>query len=87
MEMFQLVDRDGTPTGQATRGGVPRKPAADSPRRAPARVRRRRSGCTCRSAVADKDTNPGLWDTSVGGHVARGESTADARWCGRRGRS
>jgi isopentenyl-diphosphate delta-isomerase type 1 len=76
MEMFQLVDKNGSPIGQASREechGNPRlihlvihvhvfDPAGD---------------LFLQKRSMSKDTNPGLWDTSIGGHVMAGEQ-ADA---------
>jgi isopentenyldiphosphate isomerase len=76
-EMFQLVDRDGRPTGQASRRECHGNPLLihlvihlhlfDGAGRLYLQKRGMR-----------KDTNPGLWDTSVGGHVSAGESVHDA---------
>jgi isopentenyldiphosphate isomerase len=76
-EMFQLVDRDGRPTGQASRRECHGNPLLihlvihlhlfDAAGRLYLQKRGMR-----------KDTNPGLWDTSVGGHVSAGESVRDA---------
>jgi isopentenyldiphosphate isomerase len=77
MESFQLVDRAGRPIGSATREachGNPRlihlvvhlhvfDPAG--------RLYLQKRG-------ARKDTNPGRWDTSVGGHVNAGEKVPAA---------
>jgi len=77
MEIFQLVDRNGTPAGQAARQECHGNPllihlvvhlhVLDSTGR-----------LFLQKRAKDKDTNPGLWDTSVGGHVSAGESVADA---------
>jgi isopentenyldiphosphate isomerase len=77
MEIFQLVDRNGTPVGQAERRECHGNPllihlvvhlhVLDSAGR-----------LFLQKRAKDKDTNPGLWDTSVGGHVSAGESVADA---------
>ncbi len=71
-EMFQLVDREGRPAGAASRGECHGNPrllhlvvhlhVLDSA----GRLYLQKRG-------AHKDTNPGLWDTSVGGHVSAGE--------------
>ena len=77
LEMFQLVDREGRPIGQATR-----RECHGNPRLlhlvvhlhvfdAKGRLYLQRRGL-------DKDTNPGLWDTSVGGHVGAGEPVGSA---------
>jgi isopentenyldiphosphate isomerase len=77
MEMFQLVDRNGAPIGQATRAechGNPRLIHLV----VHLHVFNGEGRLYLQKRGRDKDTNPGLWDTSVGGHVAAGESTADA---------
>jgi isopentenyldiphosphate isomerase len=71
--MFQLVDREGRPIGQAPRSQCHGNPLLlhlvvhlhvfD----AAGRLYLQKRGKT-------KDTNAGLWDTSVGGHVQAGES-------------
>ena len=71
-ELFQLVDRAGTPTGAASRQECHGNPALihlvihchvlDPAGRLLLQKRSR-----------SKDTNPGRWDTSVGGHVSAGE--------------
>jgi isopentenyldiphosphate isomerase len=77
MEIFQLVDRTGAPAGQATRAechGNPRlihlvihlhvfDPAGR---------------LYLQKRASTKDTNPGLWDTSVGGHVMAREPVETA---------
>jgi isopentenyldiphosphate isomerase len=77
MEMFQIVDEDGRPVGAAERSACHGNPALihavvhlhvfDSAGRL----------CLQRRSLS-KDTNPGRWDTSVGGHVAAGEAVGDA---------
>jgi len=77
MEMFQLVDRSGAPIGEASREECHGNPAllhlvvhvhvVSSDVRVYLQRRSRR-----------KDTNPGLWDTSVGGHVNAGEAVREA---------
>jgi isopentenyl-diphosphate delta-isomerase type 1 len=77
MEMFQLVDHAGKPTGQASREECHGNPAllhlvvhvhvVSSDGRVYLQKRSRR-----------KDTNPGLWDASVGGHVNAGEAVPQA---------
>ena len=76
-EMFQLVDRNGTPVGTASREECHGNPLLihlvvhlhvfDAQGRLYLQKRSMR-----------KDTNPGLWDTSVGGHVNAGEAVAAA---------
>jgi isopentenyldiphosphate isomerase len=77
MEMFQLVDRNGKPIGEASREACHGNPRLihlvvhlhlfD----AGGRLYLQKRSMT-------KDTNPGLWDTSVGGHVGAGEKVRDA---------
>ncbi len=77
MEMFQLVDRNGKPAGTASREECHGNPLLihlvvhlhlfDAQARLYLQKRSIR-----------KDTNPGLWDTSVGGHVNAGEDVAAA---------
>jgi isopentenyldiphosphate isomerase len=77
MEMFQLVDATGLPLGAAERSACHGNPALihavvhlhvlDHAGRL----------CLQRRSLS-KDTNPGRWDTSVGGHVAAGEPVANA---------
>jgi len=77
MEMFQLVDRDGNPAGQASREDAHGNPllihlvvhlhVLDAAGR-----------LLLQKRAMTKDTNPGLWDTSVGGHVQAGEEVLDA---------
>ncbi len=77
MEMFQLVDRDGNPAGQAEREECHGNPllihlvvhlhVLDPAGR-----------LLLQKRAMSKDTNPGLWDTSVGGHVRAGEDVTEA---------
>ncbi len=77
MELFQLVDRRGRPAGAASREQCHGDPSLihlvvhlhvfDPAGRL---LLQKRS--------AGKDTNPGLWDTSVGGHVHAGEEVREA---------
>ncbi len=73
MELFQLCDENGVPGGAASR-----EECHGNPRLihmvvhlhvfdAAGRLYLQRRALT-------KDTNPGLWDTSVGGHVMAGEA-------------
>jgi isopentenyldiphosphate isomerase len=77
MEMFQLVDAEGRPLGAAERSAC-----HGDPRLIHAVVHLHvldRAGRLClQRRSLSKDTNPGRWDTSVGGHVAAGEPVADA---------
>lgn len=75
--MFQLVDRRGSPAGAASREECHGNPRLihlvvhchvfDPGGRLLLQKRSR-----------SKDTNPGRWDTSIGGHVAAGEPVRDA---------
>jgi len=75
--MFQLVDRKGNRIGAASRQECHGNPSLihlvvhlhvfDPAGRL--YLQKRSMG---------KDTNPGRWDTSVGGHVSAGESVSDA---------
>ncbi len=77
MEMFQLVDRNGTPIGTASRAECHGNPLLihlvihlhifDA-----------RGRLYLQKRSIRKDTNPGLWDTSVGGHVSAGEDVTAA---------
>jgi len=77
IEQFQLVDRQGRPVGQATREECHGNPLLihlvvhlhvfDSGGR-----------LLLQKRAQAKDTNPGLWDTSVGGHVRAGEEVRSA---------
>ncbi len=77
MEMFQLVDEDGTPTGSAERAAC-----HGDPRLAHLVVHVHLFDAGGRlylqKRAPSKDTHPGAWDTSVGGHVIAGESVAEA---------
>lgn len=75
--MFQLVDRNGNPVGQASRAECHGNPLLihlvvhlhlfDGQGRLYLQKR-----------SMSKDTNPGRWDTSVGGHVSAGEEVPHA---------
>jgi isopentenyldiphosphate isomerase len=77
MEMFQLVDREGRPIGQASR-----KECHGNPRLLHLVVHIHVFDGSGRLYLQkrsrDKDTNPGFWDTSVGGHVSAGEAVSVA---------
>ena len=77
MEMFQLVDASGRPTGQASR-----EECHGNPRLIHLVVHVHVFGPSGRLYLQkrsmSKDTNPGLWDTSVGGHVMAGETVEAA---------
>ena len=77
MEMFQLVDARGNPIGAASREECHGNPLLihlvvhlhlfDPAGR-----------LFLQKRSMSKDTNPGRWDTSVGGHVGAGETVSDA---------
>jgi isopentenyldiphosphate isomerase len=77
MEIFQLVDRNGTPNGEASR-----QECHGNPRLIHLVVHLHLFDPDGRLYLqkrsTSKDTNPGLWDTSVGGHVGAGEKVMDA---------
>jgi isopentenyl-diphosphate delta-isomerase type 1 len=77
MEIFQLVDRNGRPNGEA-----PREECHGNPRLIHLVVHLHifdpRGRLYLQKRSMSKDTNPGLWDTSVGGHVGAGESVTAA---------
>ncbi len=77
MEMFQLVDRKGRPAGQASR-----EECHGNPRLIHLVVHLHVFDAEGRlylqKRALTKDTNPGRWDTSVGGHVQAGEPVAEA---------
>jgi isopentenyldiphosphate isomerase len=77
MELFQLVDRNGTPAGQASR-----QECHGNPRLIHLVVHLHvfdpEGRLYLQKRSMSKDTNPGLWDTSVGGHVNAGEDPAAA---------
>jgi isopentenyl-diphosphate delta-isomerase type 1 len=71
-EWFQLVTREGRPTGRATRRQCHGNPALIH-LVLHCHVIDRQGRLLLQKRAAVKDTNPGLWDTSVGGHVMAGE--------------
>ncbi|MGO9309177.1 MAG: NUDIX hydrolase [Spirochaetia bacterium] len=75
--MFQLVDAHGNRTGAASR-----EECHGNPRLIHLVVHLHVFDTAGRLYLqkrsARKDTNPGRWDTSVGGHVGAGESVPDA---------
>ena len=77
MEMFQLVDREGNPAGQASREECHGNPLLIH-LVVHLHVFDPAGGSCCRRERMSKDTNPGLWDTSVGGHVRAGEDVHEA---------
>ena len=76
-EMFQLVDRRGHPAGSAAR-----EECHGNPRLihlvVHCHVFDPRGRLLLQKRSMAKDTNPGRWDTSVGGHVMAGEPVRDA---------
>ena len=77
MEMFQLVDRSGNPVGQAARDECHGNPALLH-LVVHCHVMDPRGRLLLQKRAMTKDTNPGRWDTSVGGHVSAGEPVRDA---------
>jgi isopentenyl-diphosphate delta-isomerase type 1 len=75
--MFQLVDAEGNPAGSAARADC-----HGNPRLAHLVVHLHvfdpRGRLYLQKRAANKDTFPGRWDTSVGGHVMAGEGAAVA---------
>jgi len=76
-ELLQLVDREGNPLGTA-----PRSMCHGNPKLIQAVVHLHlfdeAGRLYLQKRAADKDRYPGRWDTSVGGHVAPGESPEQA---------
>jgi isopentenyldiphosphate isomerase len=76
-ELLQLVDREGNPVGTA-----PRSACHGNPDLIQAVVHLHLFDLSGRlylqKRAADKDRYPGRWDTSVGGHVAPGETPDQA---------
>ena len=75
--MFQLVDRHGQPVGSAARASCHGTPSLIHAV-VHLHVFDRSGRLYLQRRALSKDTNPGRWDTSVGGHVAAGEAVADA---------
>jgi len=77
MELFQLVDANGNPAGQASR-----EECHGNPRLihlvVHLHVFHPDGRLLLQRRAPGKDTNPGLLDTSVGGHVQAGEDVAAA---------
>jgi isopentenyldiphosphate isomerase len=75
--MFQLVDRAGRPVGRASR-----QECHGNPRLLHLVVHLHvfdgKGRLYLQKRGPDKDTNPGMWDTSVGGHVSAGEPVSAA---------
>jgi isopentenyl-diphosphate delta-isomerase type 1 len=76
-EMFQLVDHRGSPAGAASR-----EECHGNPRLihlvVHCHVFDPGGRLLLQKRSLSKDTNPGRWDTSIGGHVAAGEPVRDA---------
>jgi isopentenyldiphosphate isomerase len=72
MEMFQLVDETGRPAGTAERSACHGNPDLIHAV-VHLHVLDRDGRLYLQRRALSKDTNPGRWDTSVGGHVAAGE--------------
>jgi isopentenyldiphosphate isomerase len=77
MEMFQLVDEAGTPAGTAGRSACHGNPGLIHAV-VHLHVLDRAGRLYLQRRALSKDTNPGRWDTSVGGHVGAGEPVVDA---------
>ena len=77
MEMFQLVDVEGRAVGSAERATCHGDPSLIHAV-VHLHVLDRAGRLYLQRRALSKDTNPGRWDTSVGGHVAAGEPVADA---------
>ena len=76
-EFFQLVDKKGNPVGQATREECHGNPLLIH-MVVHLHVLDLSGKLLLQKRAGSKDTNPGLWDTSVGGHVRAGEGVRDA---------
>ncbi len=77
MEMFQLVDVAGRPVGSAERAACHGNPALIHAV-VHLHVLDRMGRLYLQRRALSKDTNPGRWDTSVGGHVSADEPVTDA---------
>jgi isopentenyl-diphosphate delta-isomerase type 1 len=77
MEMFQLCDERGSPLGSASRAECHGNPGLIH-MVVHLHVFDRDGRLFLQKRANTKDTNPGLWDTSVGGHVMAGESPRSA---------
>jgi isopentenyldiphosphate isomerase len=75
--MFQLVDRAGRPVGAASRSLCHGTPALLH-LVVHLHVLDRSGRLYLQRRSLSKDTNPGRWDTSVGGHVMAGEPVEEA---------
>lgn len=76
-ELFDIVDRDGRVIGQAPRRRCHGDPSLRH-RAVHVIVFDRAGRLYLQKRSALKDTAPGLWDTSVGGHVQPGEEISAA---------
>ena len=71
--MLPLIDEEGKVIGVAPRERVPQGPGQAPPRRPSPDSGRAAGGMYLQKRAADKDTQPGKWDSAVGGHVSVGE--------------
>jgi isopentenyl-diphosphate delta-isomerase type 1 len=76
-EEFDLVDETGAIVGSATRAQCHRDPSLIH-QAVHVFVVNGRGHVLLQRRASDKDIQPGKWDTSVGGHLARGETYAQA---------
>ena len=76
-EIFDIVDKSGRVIGSAPRGRVHGNPALLH-RSVHIMVLNKNGELFLQKRGADKDIQPGKWDTSVGGHVGRGEEVLAA---------
>ena len=76
-EWFPLVDEEGKVTGKVTRSMAHSKPGILHPV-IHLHVFNRKGEIYLQKRPANKDIQPGKWDTSVGGHVALGETVEQA---------
>ncbi|MBN1608436.1 MAG: NUDIX domain-containing protein [Polyangiaceae bacterium] len=76
-ELFPIVDEQGQVIGSAPRGQVHGNPKLLHPV-VHCLVTNSRGELLLQRRCLDKDIQPGRWDTSVGGHVAFGESIEHA---------
>jgi isopentenyl-diphosphate delta-isomerase type 1 len=77
MEMFQLVDERGNPTGSAARSECHGNPDLIH-LTVHLHVLDEGGRLFLQKRALTKDTHPGEWDSSVGGHVQAGESVEHA---------
>jgi isopentenyl-diphosphate delta-isomerase type 1 len=77
MEMFQLCDETGKPGGQASRSACHGNPSLIH-MVVHLHVLDPLGRLYLQKRAPTKDTNPGRWDTAVGGHVSAGESPDQA---------